>query len=217
MEQTVLNTDQIVALNAAAGESRLSGYYLSGGTALAEYYLRHRISDDLDFFIYDEPDSIFLPEFAEKLKALLRSSSIRFERLHDRYQFYFSLHDRGELKIEFARYHFKSLLEPRNINGVRIDSFRDIAANKLMAMLDRFDPKDFIDLYYIIQQTSLDELRQDAEKKFGIKIGGVFLGGELGKARRIEVLPKMLKPLKVEELKAFFSEQARKLAPEVLF
>ena len=133
MEQTVLNTDQIVALNAAAGESRLSGYYLSGGTALAEYYLRHRISDDLDFFIYDEPDSIFLPEFAEKLKALLRSSSIRFERLHDRYQFYFSLHDRGELKIEFARYHFKSLLEPRNINGVRIDSFRDIAANKLIA------------------------------------------------------------------------------------
>src|SRR6059036_1225209 len=29
------------------------GYYLSGGTALAEYYLQHRYSDDLDFFTRD--------------------------------------------------------------------------------------------------------------------------------------------------------------------
>src|SRR5207245_161566 len=28
-------------------------FYLSGGTALAEYYLQHRYSDDLDFFTRD--------------------------------------------------------------------------------------------------------------------------------------------------------------------
>ena len=26
------------------------GFYLTGGTALAEFYLHHRYSDDLDFF-----------------------------------------------------------------------------------------------------------------------------------------------------------------------
>jgi len=60
-----------------------------------------------------------------------------------------------------------------------------------------------------------EEVRLDAEKKFGIKIDAVFLGGEMGKVRRVKALPKMLKPLKIEELKAFFTDQAKTLYPEV--
>lgn len=85
-----------------------------------------------------------------------------------------------------------------------------------MAMLERFDPKDFVDLYYLLQDAELKKLREDAEKKFGVKIGGIFLGGELAKVRRIEALPKMLKPLTIDELKDFFSHQIKKLSPEIL-
>ena len=217
MEQGILTPAQEKVIAAVAGETRLADYYLSGGTALAAYYLYHRISDDLDFFSYNDPDSIFLHEFAEKLKNNLAADSVRFERLHDRYQFYFLLNGGEELKVEFTRYHFELLEKPQIKNGLRVDSLRDIAANKLMAMLDRFDPKDFVDLFFILQQIDYEKVQLDAEKKFGIKIGGIFLGGEMGKVRRIEALPKMLKPLKIEELKAFFTEQARKLYPEVLF
>jgi len=35
-------------------------FYLAGGTALAEYYLGHRLSFDLDFFTAELP--LFLPQ-----------------------------------------------------------------------------------------------------------------------------------------------------------
>ena len=111
-----------------------------------------------------------------------------------------------ELKIEFTKYPFKQLERADTKDGLQIDSLRDISANKLMAMLDRFDPKDFIDLYFILQSKKIAEVRTDAEEKFDYKIDSIFLGGEIAKVKRIEALPKMIKPLSVEEIKDFFTQ-----------
>lgn len=208
MEQAVLTSAQQKAIAAVGAESNLANFYLSGGTALAAYYLNHRFSDDLDFFCFEEPDKIFLHAFSETLKETLGAESVRFERLYDRNQFFF-LSGREELKIEFTRYPFHQIENPMMKDNIRIDSFRDIAANKLMALLDRFDPKDFADMFFILQECDLAKVRQDAEKKFSGAIGDIFLGGELAKARRIEALPKMIKNLTVNELKGFFAQQAK--------
>lgn len=216
MEQEILTLRQREVIAAIAREPLLNHlYYLTGGTALAAYYLQHRISDDLDFFAIEEADRIFLHTFTEQLKERLGASGLRYERIYDRSQFFFEF-DYEEIKVEFTKYPFPQLETPLEQDGIRIDTLRDITANKLMAMLDRFDPKDFIDLYFLLQQFRLKSVRQDAEKKFNIKIGNLFLGGELMKARRIEGLPKMIKPLTVGELKQFFAEEAKKLAPEIL-
>jgi len=198
-----------------AGEPKLADFYLTGGTALAAYYFHHRISDDLDFFSFSEPDTFFIHEFVNKLKVELAAKTVRFEKLHDRNQFYFAL-DGEEIKVEFTKYPFRQLENPKIVEQLKIDSLRDIGANKLMAVLERFDPKDFVDLYYLLESAELEIIRKDAEIKFGVKIGGIFLGGELAKVRRIEGLPKMLKPLTIDELKSFFSQQIKKLSPEIL-
>ena len=216
MEQSILTPSQRKVLTAIAAEPRLVNYYLSGGTALAAYYFQHRVYDDLDFFVFDDPDAVFLHEFSRKLSGELAAKTCRFEKNHDRYQFYFEINAQETLKVKFTRYHFAALDKPQTKNGLRVDSLRDIAANKLMAMLDRFDPKDFVDLFFILQRNNLGELRQDTEKKFGIKIDGIFLGSEMGKVRRIVALPKMLKPLNIEELKSFFTNQAKQLSSEIL-
>lgn len=96
-----------------------------------------------------------------------------------------------------------------------IDSLRDISANKLMAMLDRFDPKDFVDLYFILQKTDIHKLKSDSEKKFGAKIDPLFLGGELAKARRIRALPRMIKDLDLDNLKSFFEKLSKTLKPNI--
>lgn len=198
-----------------AEEPKLADFYLTGGTALAAYYLHHRISDDLDFFSFNEPDTFFIHEFINKLRIELAAKTVRFEKLHDRNQFFFVLGE-NELKVEFTKYPFKQLESPKIMEQLKIDSLRDIGANKLMAALERFDPKDFVDLYYLLESTELENIRKDTEIKFGLKIGGIFLGGELAKVRRIEALPKMLKPLTIEELKEFFSQEIKKLSPEIL-
>lgn len=214
MEQEILTGDQKKAIATVNAEPALSDFYLTGGTALAGYYLYHRLSEDLDFFVFKKPDSIFLHAFVEKLKNELNAFSIRYEKLYDRHQFFFTLSDE-ELKIEFTQYPFPQLEKPSVKENVKIDSIRDISANKIMALLDRFDPKDFVDLFFLLQNRNLEDLRRDAEKKFDVKIDPVFLAGELAKVRRIVSLPRMIKPITVEELKDFFGEQIKKLSPEV--
>lgn len=214
MGQTPLNETQQKVLNLVAGEPGLANFYLTGGTALAGYYLSHRVSDDLDFFAFAEPDKMFLHAFAKRLKTALRAKEMRFERLYDRNQFFFDLSGQ-ELKIEFTKFPFKQIKKPRKVDNLLIDSWRDIAANKLMAMLDRFEPKDFVDLFFILQKLDLKKVLQDTETKFGAKIDHIFLGGELVKVRRIKALPKMLKPLTIEELKNFFAKCAKELSPKI--
>lgn len=215
MEQKILSDRQKQVLSAVSQESALGDFYLTGGTVLAVYYFQHRFSEDLDFFSFEEPDRMFLRGFTEKLKDLLAAESMRFERLYDRNQFFFYFGGE-ELKVEFTKYPFSQLERPMMKDGINVDSLRDIAANKLMAMLDRFDPKDFVDLFYILQEFKLKDVRKDAEKKFGANVGDIFLGGELAKVRRIEALPKMMKSLTIEGLKAFFEKQAEELKDEVL-
>lgn len=216
MGQEILTQAHRKVIAAVAVELRLASFYLSGGTALAHYYLNHRLSDDLDFFVSDEIDALFIHEFSNRLAAILKARNFRFEKLHDHYQFFFQLSGAEELKVEFTRYPFPVLEESLVKDGIRVDSLRDISANKLMALLDRFDPKDFVDLYFILQTSSLDHLKKDAEKKFGAQISNLFLGSELAKISRIEALPKMIKSLSIQELKDFFSAEAAKCRPEFM-
>lgn len=211
MGKADLTEAQQKVLSMVAAEPNLKNFYLTGGTALAGYYIHHRVSDDLDLFSFDEPDGMFLHVFADRIKETLRTGKVRFERLFDRNQFFFEI-GAQELKVEFTKYPFRQLEEPAMFDGMRVDSLRDIAANKLMAMLDRFDPKDFVDLHFLLQKFRLEDIRADAETKFKTTVDNVFLGGELVKARRIAALPKMLKPVTVEELKNFFAERATELA-----
>lgn len=214
MGQTILTDAQKKVIAAVSREPNLAGVYLSGGTALAAYHLNHRLSDDLDFFSFEEIEKIFLHSFAEKLKSIVGAGSSRFERLYDRNQFFYKFNSE-ELKVEFSKYPFYQLENFVIKDGIKIDGLRDIAANKLMALLDRFDPKDFVDLYFILKKFKLADVRADAEKKFGIKIGDIFLGGEIAKVKRIEALPKMIKKLTIKELKIFFTETAKELKPNI--
>lgn len=215
MEQTLLTSEQQVVLELFAKESTLRDeYYLSGGTALAEYYLQHRDSDDLDFFADTKTDIIFIESFVNKLTQRFGAPAARMEHIHDRRLFFLPLNE-GELKLEFTSYPFLALDKRTQKNGVFIDSLRDITANKLAALLDRFEPKDFVDLYFLLQNRSLEDIRSDVEKKFGLTVSPLFLGGELAKVRRIEILPRMRKPLTIEELKKFFTKLATELRPTV--
>ncbi|MBU3925962.1 nucleotidyl transferase AbiEii/AbiGii toxin family protein [Patescibacteria group bacterium] len=215
MSQNILSKNQKTAVDFISNEPKLADFYLSGGTALANYYLQHRFSDDLDFFISKKPDIIFLRNFTNNLKEKLNAKELRYERLYDRNQFFF-IKDDEELKIEFTKYPFKQLNPTMHQDGIKIDSLRDIAANKLFTILDRFDPKDFVDLFFIFQKLDFENVRNDAENKFNTKIDNVFLGGELMKVKRIVALPKMIKPITIEELNNFFNKLAQKLAFNIL-
>jgi len=215
MGQTILTADQRLILDLVMQRKGLELYYLSGGTALAEYYFSHRFSEDLDFFSSDRADPSSLRSHVDELAKAIDVREVRYERLHDR-NLFFLKKGSDELKLEFTCYPFQRISPLREIDSCRIDSLSDLAANKLMAMLDRFDPKDFVDLYFILQDRSILDVRVDAERKFGVKIDPLFIGSEMAKVSRIVALPKMIIPLEIAELKKFFSAQAILLRKEIL-
>ena len=215
-KKDILTSERKQIITLLAAEQRFSDFYLSGGTALAAFYLQHRFSEDLDFFSFYQIDYFFTQNFMEQVRRHLGAKSMRYEHLFDRNLFFLELPNSHELKIEFTKYPFAPLGKMVKHNGIWIDSLRDIAANKLMTVIDRFDPKDFVDLFFLLKHFTLNKIRRDVQKKFGITIGDMLLGSELAKVRRVEALPKMLKTLGISELKEFFAGEARKIGSRLI-
>lgn len=215
MGEEILKDWQQTAIEYVFAQPDAAGFYLTGGTALSAYYLNHRISDDLDFFSEQEFSTTSVQTIASGLRGALNAHTVRYSRLHDRRQFFYSC-EGNELKVEFTRYPFQRLRPSRQSGAARIDDEFDIAVNKLMALTDRFDPKDFVDLYFLLPKYTLRELRDGVSQKFGLRLDPVFLGAELVKVNRVAALPKMIRPLSLDALKNFFLGEAETLRSEIL-
>jgi predicted nucleotidyltransferase component of viral defense system len=168
----------------AFARSRLAGsFYLSGGTALAAFHLGHRLSDDLDFFTELEVPVEAVLDFLGGLGMGVPD----YQHLFDRRIFLLPEARGTTLKVEFTRYPFARCAAGLEVDGVRVDSLRDILANKLLVLTERSEPKDLVDLYVGLHApgaSALDALVLDAERKFGVR--GVR---EMLRARFLEPVP----------------------------
>ena len=69
--------------------------------------------------------------------------------------------------ISFFRLEHYPLIFPTfDLEGIKIASVEDIGAMKLAAIIDRGNRKDLVDLYFILQEVSLEEVFQTAAKKY---------------------------------------------------
>ena len=92
------------------------------------------------------------------------------KKVFDRWELF--LHNGDELRLEFVHYEHPKINDRIRRDGILIDSFDDISANKTMALLDRNEPKDIVDMYYILSkgEYSVDRLLKLVEKKFGLRM-----------------------------------------------
>lgn len=150
-------------------KSELSEVFrLTGGTCLSAFYLQHRFSEDLDFFS-TEKIPFYIPE--QFLKTLLFVQDISHTKLFDRNIFTLKFKDKTVLRVEFTFYPLQNLEETIFIDNIQIDRFLDLVVNKLCAIADRIEAKDYVDVYCAIKadSLSLEELMNLAEKKCQIK------------------------------------------------
>lgn len=184
-------------------------FYLSGGTALSAFYLHHRLSEDLDFF---SEKNVEIEEILGFVKLLPLAREAEYERKYDRKIFLLRFSESEVMKVEFTAYPFPRFGRGPVVDGIQIDSVKDILANKVAALTDRREPKDYVDLYCAIKrypELDLGQVARDAEVKFGVKGMEHILRG-----RFLEPLPplgvlKMRQELDEEDLGRFFSRQAK--------
>lgn len=141
-------------------------FFLTGGGALAGFYLGHRQTEDLDLFSAPGPD---LREVAQALHETVQDLNATLE-IRSRYRdFHRYLVRRGneecivDLVIDRA-----PMLESEKaaFGEVRVDTLREIAANKVCALIGRSEIKDLVDLHHLVASgIDLEQAFTDAFKK----------------------------------------------------
>lgn len=220
MEQSILTKQQKAFLASLSENNFLAKeFYLTGGTALTEYYLHHRESEDLDFFCESEFDIQPLTIFVSQLKSHLRFEKIDYQQSFNRNLFFLHFPKGDILKIEFTYFPFPRL-EKKTQDNLKIDSLIDIAVNKLFTIYQNPRSRDYIDLYFIVEQTNweINNLLKKAKIKFDWHVDALQLGAQFVRVKdTLEIdYPKMIKKVSNENVEKFFLEEAKKMKADIL-
>ncbi|MBR0122498.1 MAG: nucleotidyl transferase AbiEii/AbiGii toxin family protein [Bacteroidales bacterium] len=153
--QTVL-PDTLELLKVLTRQPLLADMRLVGGTSLALQY-GHRRSVDLDFFGHTTEDVDELTDMMHDCADnVVRSNCTK------RIKAYFL----NNVKVDVVNYDYKWIDEPVLEDGLRLASPKDIAAMKVNAVMGRGTKKDFVDVYFLLQHYSFEELIQFYLQKY---------------------------------------------------
>ncbi len=128
---------------------------LVGGTALA-LQIGHRKSIDLDFFGHVEFEQLAINELFgsfHSVEVLQKTKNINIFEIND-------------VKVDFVNYSYPWLQKPLMIDGVLMAQKEDVAAIKIAAITGRGSKKDFVDLYFLLQDFSLQQILDFYNQKY---------------------------------------------------
>lgn len=134
----------------------LKGFYLVGGTALA-LKMGHRKSIDLDLF----------SNFSFETAQLLENISADFP-----FTLFFSANNTlkgsiNQVQVDILAHRYPLVAEPIIVENISMLSNEDIAAMKLNAIsVSGQRVKDFIDIYYLLNSYSVEDMIGFYKKKY---------------------------------------------------
>ena len=143
-------------LNQLQQKEYLKGFYLVGGTALA-LKMGHRKSVDLDLFSNFSFDTV----------QLLENLSADFS-----YSLFFSANNTlkgsiNQVQVDILAHRYPLIGDPIIIENICMLSLEDITAMKLNAIsVSGQRVKDFIDIYFLLETYSIEEMIGFYKKKY---------------------------------------------------
>lgn len=198
----ILPEEQLKLLELLSGETFIRDFYLAGGTCLA-LYLGHRQSYDFDFFI---PADFETSQIINILTGLGR-----YERGNEEKNTINGL--LNGVRISFFGYKYDIIDDFMHHNSIRLAGIKDIAAMKLEAIAGRGSKKDFIDIFFLLKQFSLEQIFSFHAHKYGVGLSNqyhhlkslvYFIDADA------EAMPLMTSPLNWDKVKAKIRSSASK-------
>jgi predicted nucleotidyltransferase component of viral defense system len=204
--EKILTPLQIKTLDAFFAEAEFARvFYLTGGTALAAFYLFHRYSDDLDFFTHENQIEFLWP-MLQKLKP-----SSAFEVV-SRTPSYIRIQFTEGLRVDFVQDIPYRVGVPIQRGAWRVDCLENLILNKISAIQGRLDMKDYVDLYFLLKDKPQDILKYLGEaKQKDTSIDPFVWSRVILDMENLRVMPRMILPIKHEELVDFYSGLRKKI------
>jgi len=122
--------------------------------------------------------------------------------------------------VSLFYYKYPLIEKPHTFEEIQIIGKRDLAAMKLHAIEERGTRRDFIDLFFIANDYSLDEIIELYDQKYGVLDDHLYsivrALNYFEDAERELSMPKMLVDVSWEDVKRFFKRESLRLAKEKL-
>lgn len=181
----------------------LSETRLVGGTSLALQY-GHRNSVDLDFFGILDDD---LLAFRDSLESISHVNVIKETKT-------IRIYDIDGVKIVFVDYsRYPWLTDAVEEDGLRLASPKDIAAMKVNAIEGRGTRKDFIDIYFLLQHYSLNEILGFYQEKYPEhSMFRALMSLSYFDDAEKQMMPKMFASFSWDEMKAYIIKEVEKIS-----
>lgn len=185
-------------------------FYLTGGTALGRFYLNHRFSEDLDFFMNSDA------EYSAAIGAIRKNITpaftvdIEHSLFSDDFTRLFITEGDIFLKIEFVNDVAYVAETPIQYVYGRIDKPLNILSNKLSAIVGRDEPKDIFDIITISRHYSFNWLEVFNHAKQKAVINEIDVEQRLH-SFPIELLQNvdwLTEPVNIDEASAFLKQIA---------
>jgi len=183
-----------------------SGYdaRLAGGTALA-LQLGHRVSRDLDFFTQKTFST-------ESVISQIRKTGQPFTVISEAEGTL--ILDVGGIRLSLLTYEYNFLEKSISFQGVQLAGIIDIAAMKVIAINQRGSKRDFVDLYFVLQDIPFHRIAANMVQRFGAeRINPVHIGKSLVYFSDADTNPEPAyikgREVKWERIKGFFRNHVR--------
>ncbi len=132
------------------------GFYMAGGTALA-LQIGHRTSLDFDFYTDNKFDSEELyQKLREQFNVVIVLRKVKNTLIVEV----------NKIAVSFFYYPYPLIFPRVEIEGVHLASKEDIAAMKVIAISDRGTKRDFIDIYFLLKEFSLQKIFEFVREKY---------------------------------------------------
>jgi len=157
LQKEAVAPEMITLIKELQNNSLFKDHFLAGGTALT-LQLGHRTSTDIDLFTLKEQSFMAIIQYLNKnyKNVDVNIGKDDFSRIFV-----------NGIKIELVEYNEKLLEIPEKEDGITLVGKKEIAAMKLAAILKRTEPRDFIDIAYLLNEMSLKNMFDLYKEKFG--------------------------------------------------
>lgn len=190
---------------------------------MSEFYLHHRLSEDIDLFSEQEVNTRVVESFLKKISPKLKVSKIVKQNFLGLFTYILHFEDGSTLKTDFNYYPFPQIEKGKTFGKLEVSSVYDIAVNKIHTISMKPRTRDYIDLYFIFKNTEyiprkyLHKMRLDSQAKFDWPLEPKNLVAALLRVKDIQSkdFPRMLVPFNPSDMEEFFLKLAKNLKKEI--
>lgn len=192
-------------------------FFLTGGTALAAFYLAHRLSKDLDLFTLEDFDTLLLEKIIAEIAAEAQATVETKVKTKSYYEIYLNNQKANWLqRLDFVREQPVIFGKRQKVDFITVDSLENIASGKILTVYSRLEAKDYLDLYFIFKETDLNFFQLfEKTKQKDLGLDEFYFSDMIAQVESLKNYPKTLKPYSKKELNAFFLDLSNQLYQKI--